>query len=109
MPPGTFPAGGTCIEATPRRAASYGSAVLTCGSADGDKTAGRRLPSYSELTNAFTRVDPAPGGELTGEVSPSSPGARQVLAVISKPGGTAVVPDDASAPVPYRCAIDPLN
>ena len=108
-PRGAFPAGGTCLEATARAAAAYSNAVLACGSADGDKTAGRRLPSQSELRNAFTRVDPAPGGELTGHIYPTGTGALQVLVVTDKVGSTTVVPNDASGARPFRCAIDPLN
>lgn len=108
-PDGTFPAGGTCIEGAARPPLSYGQAVLACASADGETTAGRRLPIYSELKAAFSRADPAPGGELTGHVYPTSGGGRQVLIVTDKPGNTAVIPDDADSPRPYRCAIDPLN
>jgi hypothetical protein len=109
-PEGTFPAGGTCIESAARPALSYGSAILTCGDADGDRTPGRRLPTYGELINAFSRVDTAPGGELTGHVYANGNGVgRQVLVVTSKGGDTAVVPDDAAAPRAFRCAIDPLN
>ncbi len=109
-PGGTFPAGGTCIESEPRPALSYGSAIRTCGDADGDRTPGRRLPTYGELINAFSRVDTAFGGELTDHVYANGNGVgRQVLIVTSKGGDTAVVPDDAAAPRAFRCAIDPLN
>lgn len=108
-PPGTFPAGGTCIEEIARPAAGYASAVRTCGSADGDKTAGRRLPTLGELIVAYTRIDPAPGGELTGHVYPRADGNQDVLYTTSKTGTTAIAPDDGTAPKPYRCAIDPLN
>jgi hypothetical protein len=109
-PEGTFPAGGTCIESVARPASSYGSAIRTCGGADGDRTPGRRLPTYGELINAFSRVDPAPGGELTDHVYPNANGVgRQVLIVTTKGGETAVVPDDGNVPRAFRCAIDPLN
>jgi hypothetical protein len=108
-PDGTFPAGGTCIEGAARPPLGYGQAVLACASADGDKTAGRRLPIYSELVAGFSRVDPAPGGELTGHIYPVSGGGEQVLVVTDKPGNTAVIPNDADSSRAFRCAIDPLN
>jgi len=109
-PDGTFPAGGTCIETAARAAVGFGSAEITCANADGDRTAGRRLPTHGELQAAFFRVDPAPGGEFTSHVYPTPEGGLQVLTVISKGGGSvAVVPDDADVRRPFRCAIDPLN
>jgi hypothetical protein len=109
-PEGTFPAGGTCIERDPRAPQPYGGAVEVCANADGDRTAGRRLPTHGELQAAFSRVDPAPGGELTGHIYPNANGVgRQVLIVTTKGGETAVVPDDGNLPRAFRCAIDPLN
>lgn len=108
-PQATFPAGGTCIEDTTRPPSGYRSAVLTCGGADGDKTAGRRLPTLGELTVAYTRIDPAPGGELTSHVYPRPDGVVDVLYTTSKTGRTAVAPDDGTAPKAFRCAVDPLN
>jgi hypothetical protein len=107
-PEGTFPAGGTCIERDPRPAIGGGNAELTCAGADGDRTPGRRLPTYGELRAAFSRVDSAPGGEFTGHIYPTPEGRLQVL-TISKFGENAVVPYDADTPRAYRCAIDPLN
>ena len=109
-PEGTFPAGGTCIERDPRAPQPYGGAVEVCANADGDRTAGRRLPTHGELQAAFSRVDPAAGGELTGHIYPNANGVGlQVLIVTTKGGDTAVVPDDADLPRAFRCAIDPLN
>ena len=108
-PPGTFPTGGTCIETAARAPASYGVAVLECGSAGGDKTPGRRLPTQGELRNAFTRVDPAPGGELTGHVYPRPDGNQDVLYVTNKAGNTALITNDGNTPRAFRCAADPFN
>lgn len=108
-PPGTFPSGGTCIEVTARAPASYGTAVLECGSAGGDKTPGRRLPTHGELVNAFTRVTPAPGGELTGHVYPRADGNQDVLSVTNKAGNTALLTNDGNTPKAFRCAADPFN
>ena len=110
-PGGMFPAGGTCIEAIPRRPASYYSAVVECGLAGGDTTPGRRLPVLSELIIAFQRqrVDLAPGGELTGHVYPRPDGSQDVLYATSETGNTAVVPNDGNAPRAFRCAADPFN
>ncbi len=110
-PPGTFPAGGTCIETTARPPQSYGGAVLACGSAGGDKTPGRRLPMLSELINAFTQqgVTLAPGGELTGHVYPRADGNQDVLYMTSKGGNTAVIANDGNTPRAFRCAADPFN
>ncbi len=56
----------SCIEPTPRAALAYGLARVAC------EFAGRRLPTYQELT-AFTDTASggfAPGGELTCERVP---------------------------------------
>jgi len=110
-PPGTFPTGGTCIETAARAPQSYGTAVIVCGSAGGDKTPGRRLPFLSELINAFTQqgVDLAPGGELTGHVYPRPDGNQDVLYVTSRGGSSAVVTNDGNTPKAFRCAADPFN
>jgi len=108
-PAGTFPTGGTCIEANPRPPQPYGSAVLACKSAGGDTTPGRRLPTHGELIAAFGRVNPAPGGELSGNVYPRPDGNVDVLYVTTKTGAVAVVADDGNTPKAFRCAADPIN
>ena len=108
-PDETFPAGGTCVEATARPGVAYGTAVVQCQSAGGSEALGRRLPTHGELQAAFQRVDPAPGGELTGFVYPRADGRLDVLTVVNKGGGTAVVPNDGNVPRAFRCAVDPLN
>ena len=107
-PPGTFPSGGTCIEAVPRAAASYGTAVRECANAGGDRTPGRRLPLHGELQAAYSRVDSAPGGELTANVYLRSDGNLDVL-VTSKIGPDTVVPNSGNTPRAFRCAADPFN
>ncbi len=107
-PEGTFPTSGTCIETVARPAVTATTARLICQDAGGDSTPGRRLPTYGELAAAFSRVDPAPGGELTGHVYPRADGGVDSLAITSKGGGAAIVPGDGS-PRAFRCAADPLN
>jgi hypothetical protein len=109
-PADTFPAGGTCIETRTRVPAAYGTAVNQCATAGGSTTPARRLPTHGELQAAFSRLDPAPGGELTGQVWPRTDGRLNVLVIASKTGGTnTVVPDDGNSPRAFRCAADPLN
>jgi len=111
-PPGTFPAGGTCIETTARAPASYGTATNECGRAGGDTTLGRRLPILSELRMAFQRqgVNLAPGGELTGHVYPRPDGGQDVLYIANQTGSsTGTVPNDGNTPKAFRCAVDPIN
>lgn len=109
-PEDTFPSGGTCIERTPRPPEPYGIAVALCQRAGGDSTPGRRLPTQGELIAAYSRVDPAPGGELTGHVYVQPDGKVHALIIISKTGGAnALVPDTFEGRRPFRCAVDPLN
>ena len=108
-PDDTFPTGGTCIETVARPPALPFSAQLVCQGAGGDSTPGRRLPTYGELRSAYSRVDPAPGGELTGHVYPRPDGNQDYLYLTSKTGQTAVAPNDGTSPKAYRCAADPLN
>ncbi|MCA1699909.1 MAG: hypothetical protein LC790_13805 [Actinobacteria bacterium] len=107
-PAGTFPAGGTCIEATARPAQAYGSAVRVCADAGGDRTPGRRLPTHGELQAAYSRVDSAPGGELTGNVYLRADGNLDVL-VTNKVGPNTIVANDGNTPKAFRCAADPFN
>ncbi len=108
-PRATFPAAGTCIETDTRPPASYGSAVLACADAGGQRTPNRRLPTHGELSAAYARVDPAPGGELTGHVYPRADGNQDVLIVTSKGGASAAITNDGGNPRAFRCAADPLN
>jgi len=109
-PEDTFPSGGTCIERTPRPPQPYGIAVVQCQSAGGDRTPGRRLPTQGELIAAYSRVDPALGGELTGHVYVRPDTRVEVLVIMSDTGTTnALVPNTFEGRRPFRCAVDPLN
>ncbi|HET6867165.1 MAG TPA: hypothetical protein VFH80_14695 [Solirubrobacteraceae bacterium] len=110
-PSDTFPAADVCVERTARPAAAYGSAVSTCMLVGTPTGPGRRLPTHGELLAAFSTVDPAPGGELTSDVYPSSssPGRLDVLFVTDKTGAVGLTPDTAAGSKAYRCVTDPLN
>lgn len=110
-PSDTFPTADVCVERTPRPAAPYGSAVLTCMGVSTPAGPGRRLPTHGELRAALTAVQLAPGGELTSNVYPSSarPGELDVLYVTDQVGAVAVAPDRDAGSRAYRCVTDPLN
>lgn len=110
-PPDTFPAADVCVERNPRPPAAYGSAVSTCMLVGTPAGPGRRLPTHGELLAAFSTVDPAPGGELTSDVYPSSsqPGRLDALFVTDKTGTVGLTPDTAAGSKAYRCVADPLN
>ena len=109
-PSDTFPIADVCVEAKPRAASSYGSALLVCAEANTPKSPGRRLPTHGELRAALTAVPLAPGGELTSDVFPSgTPGALDVLYATDNVGSVAVTPNTASGGKAYRCVTDPLN
>ena len=61
-PGGTLPAAGGCVEARPRPAAGYDSAVLACSGFDatprvgGDLAHERRLPTHAELRALGSRA-----------------------------------------------------
>ena len=110
-PADTFPTADVCIERTPRPAAPYGSAVLTCLAVGTPAGPGRRLPTHGELRAALTAVQLASGGELTSGVYPSSskPGELDVLYVTDQVGSVALTPDTAAGSKAYRCVTDPVN
>ena len=110
-PADTFPAADVCVERNARPAAAYGSAVSTCMLVGTPAGPGRRLPTHGELLAAFSTVDPAPGGELTSDVYPSSSAAGRldVLYVTDKTGAVGLTPDTAAGSKAYRCVTDPLN
>ena len=92
----------------------YDTAVRTCAAVDATNTPGRRLPTHGELSKAFDfdQVGTiAPGGELTGEVYPSSarPGQVAVLFVTDELGRVGLVEDRAGGEKAFRCVADPLN
>lgn len=110
-PADTFPTADVCIEKTARSPAPYSGAVYTCLAVGTPAGPGRRLPTHGELMAAFTAVTPAPGGELTSNVYPSTTSAGQVddLYITDKVGSVALTPDTAAGAKSYRCVTDPLN
>jgi hypothetical protein len=108
----TIPVGDVCVEIQPRAPRSYGSAVSDCALTDNRERAGRRLPTHQELMAALAQpqIQLAPGGELTGEVYPSSskPGAVDVLYVTQENGSVGVT-EDLGGDKSYRCVADPMN
>ena len=110
-PAGTLPAASTCVEVTPRPAASFGVAANTCAGTDVQDATGRRVPTYSELKSALTyqQITLAPGGELTSSVSATPDGTLNVTVVTTESASVSSVADDGNTPRAYRCAADPLN
>jgi hypothetical protein len=112
-PEGTIPAADTCIEVQARPPQPLHSAMLECAGTESQSGPGRRLPTYNELAIALTheQIALASGGELTGQVYPSStaPGEVEALYVTSKTGNVALTPDTDPGAKSYRCVADPLN
>jgi hypothetical protein len=113
-PEGTLPTADVCIETQPRAPAVYDVAVRACADTDSTFTPGRRLPSHGELRKAFDFDDMGPiaaGGELTGEVYPSSanPGDVAVLYMTDELGRVGLVENRAGGEKAFRCVADPLN
>jgi hypothetical protein len=110
-PSDTFPAADVCVERTARPAVAYETAVLECAQAGTPAAPGRRLPTHDELRAALTAVQLAPGGELTGQVYPSTsaPGEVDALFVTDQVGHVGVTPNTGAGAKPFRCVADPLN
>jgi hypothetical protein len=110
-PDGMLAAADVCVETQARAPATYTTAVLQCGGTDGPPRAGRRLPTHGELRQAFTfqQIQIAPGGELTSEVYPSSPGEIDVLYMTDEVGSVGLVRSAAGGEKAFRCVADPLN
>lgn len=108
----TIPVGDVCVETQARPAESYGGAVFSCALTDNRERAGRRLPTHQELMAALAQpqIQLAPGGELTGEVYPSSskPGAVDILYVTEENGNVGIT-EDVGGGKSYRCVADPMN
>jgi hypothetical protein len=108
----TIPVGDVCVETQPRPAESYGGAVFSCALIDNQERAGRRLPTHQELMAALAQpqIQLAPGGELTGEVYPSSskPGAVDVL-YVTEENGNVDITEDVGGGKSFRCVADPMN
>jgi hypothetical protein len=110
-PTDTFAMADVCIERTPRSAAAYSSAVLTCQLVGYSPGRGRRLPTHGELRTALTAVQLSPGGELTSNVYPSStdPGRLNDIYVTDQIGAVASTPDTGEGAKAFRCVTDPFN
>jgi hypothetical protein len=112
-PEGTIPAADTCIETQAHPPAPLHSAMLECAAIESQSGPGRRLPTYNELAIALTheQIALASGGELTGQVFPSTvnPGLVEALYVTTKTGNVALTPDTDPGAKSYRCVADPLN
>lgn len=109
----TIPIADVCVETQAHPPASYRSAAFDCSLTDNRERAGRRLPTHQELMVALAtpQVQLAPGGELTGEVYPSSskPGEVDVLFVSDEGGSIGLVPGNADGAKSFRCVADPMN
>jgi hypothetical protein len=110
-PVDTYPIADVCVERTPRPPVAYGSAVRVCSDVGRPAGPGRRLPTHGELAAALTAFEPAPGGELTSHVYPSTAtlGELDVLYVKDKFGSVGVTPNTGAGSKAYRCVTDPLN
>ncbi len=111
-PQGTIPIAATCVEVQAHPPASYRSAVFDCSLIDNRERVGRRLPTHGELMAALAspEIQLAPGGELTGEVYPSSSAGKvDVLFVSDENGAVGLAPDDGTGAKSYRCVADPMN
>ncbi len=110
-PGDTFPVADVCVEKTSRVPAAYGTALAVCESVGTPQGPGRRLPTHGELRLALAGPPVAPGGELTGDVFPSSsiPGEVDVLYVTDSVGHVGVTPNTFAGAKSYRCVTDPLN
>ncbi len=110
-PGDTFPIADVCVEKTPRAPAAYGTALAVCETVGTPQGPGRRLPTHGELSLALAGPAVATGGELTGDVFPSSskPNGVDVLYVTDSVGHVGVTPDTFAGAKAYRCVTDPLN
>jgi hypothetical protein len=113
-PPDTLTIASVCIERQPRSPGIYDVAVRTCADVDSTATPGRRLPTHGELRKAFDydQIGPiAAGGELTGEVYPSSaiPGDVSVLYLTDELGRVGLVENRAGDERAFRCVTEPVN
>lgn len=111
-PQGTLPISDVCVEIQAHPPASYRSAAFDCSLIDNQERAGRRLPTHAELMTALAKpeIQLAPGGELTGEVYPSSTAGKvDVLYLTEENGSVGIAPDDGTGAKSYRCVADPMN
>lgn len=109
-PADTLPVSDVCVELQTHPAEAYRQAVFFCSLVDNRERAGRRLPTHQELMAAFAQpqIQLAAGGELTGEVYPSSTaGKLDVLYVTEESGAVGLIPEDTAKS--FRCVADPMN
>lgn len=110
-PGDTFVVADVCVEKTSRAPAAYGTALAVCETIGTPQGPGRRLPTHGELRLALAGPAIAAGGELTGEVFPSSstPGEVDVLYITDSVGHVGVTPNTFAGAKSYRCVTDPVN
>jgi hypothetical protein len=113
-PPDTLPIASVCIETQSRPPSTYYGALTACADVDSRTTPGRRLPTHSELRKAFDYDQIgsiAAGGELTGEVYPSSvrSGETAVLYMTDELGRVGLVENRAGDERAFRCVTEPVN
>jgi hypothetical protein len=113
-PEGTLPTADVCVEVKARPPAIYSAAVRACAETDSTATPGRRLPTHGELSRAFDfdqLGSIAAGGELTGEVYPSTanPGEAAALFMTDELGRVGLVENRFGSEKAFRCVADPLN
>jgi hypothetical protein len=110
-PQGTIPVAGACIETQAHPPAAFAIAIGECARSDDVKAAGRRLPTYGELTRAlsYEQIQLAPGGEFTSEASASTsePSQVNVLYITTEGGNVGVISESSTKS--YRCVAPPLN
>lgn len=107
----TIPVADVCVEVQARPPRFYNGAVADCALTDNRERVGRRLPTHQELMAALAQpeIQLASGGELTGEVYPSSStvGKLDVLYVTEENGSIGIASEDTDKS--YRCVADPMN
>jgi hypothetical protein len=110
-PTGTVAVSDVCVEVQPHAPASYGVAAFDCSLIDNRERAGRRLPTHAELMTALAKpeIQLAPGGELTGEVYPSSSEGKVDVLYITEENGSVGITQDVGGAKSYRCVADPMN
>lgn len=111
-PRDTVPVSDVCVEPTPRTAAPYTVAAVTCEGVNTPQTPGRRLPSHDELMTAIGDfgITLAEGGELTRNVYPSTVTGRvDVLYITDEAGSVGLTANTAAGARAFRCVTDPLN
>jgi hypothetical protein len=103
-PTATALAAGLCFETSSRTSASFIEAIQACG------TAGRLLPSMTELITYFKVTGTASvGEEWVGQPYFESPNINRAEAISVGPGGLSIAAELLSTPHRFRCAVSPSN